>query len=86
MENNYKVLADNYYQDILIVFKSLLVGFAAAGVVVLYRITLSNAEQLAFNMYAFLRNNLLFLPVAAILLCLAGYFYLLHNKIGQSCN
>jgi H+/Cl- antiporter ClcA len=74
MKNNYKVLTDNYFQNILSVFKSLLVGVVVGGVVVLYRITLNHAEQFSFKMYDFLRNNLKFFPIAVILLCLAGYF------------
>lgn len=74
MKNNYKVLTDSYFQNILFVFKSLLVGVVVGGAVVLYRITLNHAEQLAFKMYDFLRNNLLLFPIAAIVLCLAGYF------------
>ena len=74
MKNNYKVLTDNYFQNILIVLKSLFVGVVAGGVVVLYRITLSNAEQFSFKMYDLLRNNLMLIPIAVIILCLAGYF------------
>lgn len=71
---NYKVRTDNYFQNILFVFKSLLVGLVAGGVVILYRITLSHAEQFAFTMYDFLKSNLKLLPLAVIILCFAGYF------------
>jgi H+/Cl- antiporter ClcA len=74
VKNNYKVLTDNYSQNIVIVLKSLIVGVIAGGVVILYRIALKQAEQFAFSMYDFLRGNLIFLPVAVIALCLAGYF------------
>lgn len=74
MKNNYKVLTDNYFQNILCVFKSLLVGVVVGGVVVLYRITLNHAEQYSFKMYDFLRNNFMLFPIAAIILCFAGYF------------
>lgn len=74
MKNNYKVLTDNYFQNILIVLKSLLVGVIAGGVVVLYRIVLKYSEQFAFLMYDFLRSHLALFPVALIILCLAGYF------------
>jgi len=73
MNNNYNALTDNYYQKILIVFKSLLVGVVAGGVVVLYRITLNYAEKISFIMYDFLRNNLILVPIAVVILCLAGY-------------
>ncbi|NLL76073.1 MAG: ClC family H(+)/Cl(-) exchange transporter [Clostridiales bacterium] len=74
MKNNYKVLTDNYFQNIIIVLKSLLVGGVVGGVIVLYRITLNYAEQLSFNIYGFLRSNLMLFPIAIIILCLAGYF------------
>ncbi len=74
MKNNDKVLTDNYFQNIVIVFKSLLVGLVVGAVVVLYRITLKNAEELSFHIYDFLRNNLMLFPIALILLCVAGYF------------
>lgn len=74
MKNNYHVLTDRYLKNIIIVLKSLLVGVVAGGVVVLYRITLSYAEQLSFHMYSFLKNHLIFFPIAIIILCLAGYF------------
>lgn len=74
MRNNYKILTDNYFGNVLIVFKSLLVGLLAGGVAVLYRITLTYAEEFAFGMYNFLTNNILLFPIALVLLCLAGYF------------
>jgi len=74
MKNNYKILTDNYFDNILIVFKSLIVGLMAGGVTVLYRITLTYAEQFAFGMYSFLKDNLMFFPLAIIVLCLAAYF------------
>jgi H+/Cl- antiporter ClcA len=74
MENNYKILTDDYFGNILIVLKSLLVGLVAGGVTVLYRITLTYAEQFAFGMYGFLKNNPLLFPLAIIVFCLAAYF------------
>ncbi|HOO27400.1 MAG TPA: ClC family H(+)/Cl(-) exchange transporter, partial [Lachnospiraceae bacterium] len=74
MRNNYKMLADNYFENISIVFKSLLVGLLAGGVTVLYRITLTYAEELSPKMYGFLKNNLTFLPLGILVLCLAAYF------------
>lgn len=73
MRNNYKILTDDYFGNVLIVFKSLLVGLAAGGVTVLYRITLTYAEQFAFGMYGFLKNHLLLFPGAIIMLCLVAY-------------
>lgn len=73
MKNNYRELTDNHYQNILIVFESLIVGVVVGGVIALYRITLTYAEQFTFKMYDFLRSNLMLIPAAAIILCLAGY-------------
>ncbi len=74
MKNNFKILTDNYFDNILIVFKSLLVGIAAGGVTVLYRITLTYAEEFAFGMYGFIKNNLQLFPIAILVLSLVAYF------------
>ena len=74
MKNNYETLTEHYFQNILIVGKSLLVGVMVGGIVVLYRITLNHAEEMSFIIYGFLRNNFRFFPIAILLLCLTGYF------------
>ncbi|SCP96118.1 ClC family H(+)/Cl(-) exchange transporter [Anaerobium acetethylicum] len=74
MKNNYKILTDDNYGKIALIFKSLLVGMAAGGVVVMYRITLTYAEEFAFGMYGFMRENLHMIPVLLAGLCLAAYF------------
>ena len=74
VKNNYKVLTENYYQNILIVFKSLIVGVCVGIVVVLYRIALNYAEQISFFAYDFLKNNMLFFPIALLILGVSGYF------------
>ncbi len=74
MRNNYKILTEHDYGNIFIVFKSLLVGLAAGSVTVLYRVTLTYAEQFTFGMYSFLKRNLWFFPIAIIGLCLVAYF------------
>ena len=74
MKNNYKILTDSNFNNILIVFKSLLVGLAAGGVVVLYRVVLTYGEKFAFVMYDFLRANISFFPIAIIILLAAAYF------------
>jgi len=74
MKNNYKILTDDNSRKISIIFKSLLVGVAAGAVAVLYRLTLTYAEDFAFIMYEFLRNNLLFIPLILVSLCIMGYF------------
>lgn len=50
-EKQHKVFTENYFQNIQIVFKSLLVGIAVGGVVVLYRITLNHASVVAVSAY-----------------------------------
>jgi len=74
MKNNYKILTDDNSGNIQIIFKSLLVGVAAGSVAVLYRITLTYAEEFAFGMYGFLRNNPLYIPLILTSLCMMGYF------------
>jgi len=74
MKNNYKTLNDDNLGNISIVFKSLLVGLVAGVVTVIYRLTLTYAEKFAFGMYAFLRNNLKFMPLVLVILCLVAYF------------
>lgn len=74
MKNNYKVLTEHYTDNIMIVLKSLLVGLLAGGVTVLYRIVLSYAEHFSFGMYDFLREHLIYLPLAFIVFIIAAYF------------
>ncbi len=88
MKNNFKTLTDDYFGNILIVFKSLLVGLAAGGVAVLYRLSLTYAERFSFEMYAFLKMNLRILPLAIVGLCLAacvvGYLVAKNHMISGS--
>lgn len=74
MKNNYKTLTENYFQNILIVAKSLLVGILASGVVVLYRMILGHAEEAAFKIYGVLRSEIIYIPIAFAILALLGYF------------
>ena len=74
MRNNYKVLADDYFGNIMIVCKSLLVGMFAGGIAVIYRIILTNSEDISLIVYRFIRHNLIYIPLALAVLCLAGYF------------
>ncbi|MEA4889019.1 MAG: ClC family H(+)/Cl(-) exchange transporter [Clostridiaceae bacterium] len=74
MKNNYNILTDDNFGNILIVFKSLLVGLAAGGIAVLYRFSLTYAEHFSFELYAFLKINLRFIPFAVIALCMAACF------------
>lgn len=72
--NNYKKLSQYGHKNIWIVFKSLLVGIAAGGIAVIYRIILTYAEEFSFDMYDFLRGNIKFIPLAVIAMAIAAYF------------
>ena len=74
MKQNFKILTDDNFGKIPLILKSLLVGVVSGGAVVLYRILLTYAEKISFDMYGFLEKKLIFIPVAIIILCLMGYF------------
>ncbi len=81
---NDKLLYDNKHRDIGILGKSILIGIAAGGSIVLYRILLSNAETFCFSMYDFLRSHWIYIPAAIILLGLAAFligFMISKNKM-----
>ena len=73
LKNNYQVLTKDGSQKIPLVAKSILVGAVAGVVVVAYRIALTKAEMLAFWGYEQLRENMVWIPVAILLLCAMGY-------------
>lgn len=74
MLNNYKILTDEKSKNMPILLKSILVGFAAGSVAVLFRITLTYAELFSFKMYAFVQHHWNIAPLIFIGICLAGYF------------
>ncbi len=74
MKNSFRVLSDSYFENIMIVLKSLLVGLLTGVVVVLYRLILTYAEEYTFTFYDYLREHRIFIPLAILILCLAGYF------------
>lgn len=86
--NNYKSLSDGTRHDIQIVLKSLLVGTAAGGIAVLYRILLTYAEDFCFTMYDFLGSNLKFLPLFFLIFCgtalLTGFLVKKNKMISGS--
>lgn len=71
--NNYKDATNMYSRKLPMLYKSMLVGFFVGIVVVAYRLILLNAENLSFEIFAFLRENLRFLPAGFIVLALSGY-------------
>ncbi|MDI9519796.1 MAG: chloride channel protein [Bacillota bacterium] len=60
-------------QRISILWKSALVGFAVALIVMAYRFVLGKMESLSFQLYGYLKNNLVLLPLVLIVLGITGY-------------
>ena len=56
-----------------LIWKAALAGFAAALVVIAYRILLGKLETLSFQLYGHAKNNPLLLPVVFIVLGIMGY-------------
>lgn len=71
--NNYKALIRSYSNKIPILLKSILIGLLVGIVITLYRLTLMNSEKISFEIYSYLRNNLLLIPLAFIILGIFGY-------------
>ena len=60
-------------QRLSLIWKAALTGFAAALVVIAYRILLGKLETLSFQLYGHAKNNPLLLPVVFIMLGIMGY-------------
>lgn len=73
MTNNYKRITSHDAGKISIIFQSILVGILAGGVVVLYRMVLSRAEELSFAIYDYVSMHKISILVLFIGLILAGY-------------
>lgn len=71
--NNYKALIHIHSNKLPILCKSIIIGLFVGIVITAYRLTLMNAEEISFKIYAYLRNNLLMIPIAFLLLGLGGY-------------
>ena len=71
MKRQYRFLTDADAVKVQIVLKSILVGILAGFLVVGYRLTLTVAEELAFQGYDFIRGNWLYTMVgfAFLLVC-----------------
>lgn len=74
LKNNYTILVSHNNEKMFILFKSIVIGLAAGGVSVLYRITLTNAETISNFTYTFLNQNFMFLPITFLFLIGMGYF------------
>lgn len=72
LKNNYQTLKKTPYDQMLIVLKCLLVGLAAGGISVLYRLILGKSETFAFWMYAKVRADwMLLIPLLCCFLIAA---------------
>ncbi|WP_036931607.1 ClC family H(+)/Cl(-) exchange transporter [Proteocatella sphenisci] len=72
-KNNYKEAAGIYSSKLSILYKSIITGFLAGAVVILYRLILIKAEHLSFEMYAYVREHIIYIPLALALLGCFGY-------------
>lgn len=72
MGNNYNSITSHDTHKISIIFSSILVGAISGGVVVFYRLVLTRAEELSIIMYDFVRSNMIWLPLLAVLLIAGG--------------
>lgn len=72
-KNNYNELTNLHSKTLPILYKSMLVGFLAGIVVVLYRIVLFHTEHLSFELYSFFRSNIKFIPIMFLGLGILGY-------------
>ncbi|MDF2614482.1 MAG: clcA [Clostridia bacterium] len=73
MKNNLHSITSHNYRKVPLILISLIVGFAAGSVVVLYRIVLGFAEHFAFVMYDFFKAHLTWTPLMFMGLTLVGY-------------
>jgi H+/Cl- antiporter ClcA len=73
VNNRYESLKEKRNRKIIMVLKSLLVGFLASGIIILYRLTLTYAEQYSAKFYNFIRSNLKFLPLLIVALGLLAF-------------
>jgi len=74
MTNNYKRITSHDAGKISIIFQSIIIGILAGGVVVLYRMVLSHAEELSFAMYDYVRAHQLSVLILFVGLFAAAWF------------
>lgn len=72
MINNYKSIKDINANKLNILLWSLLIGLFTGTIVVLYRLVLTYAEKVSFSIYAYLKDNLIYLPLWIIILVVFG--------------
>jgi hypothetical protein len=73
INNNYKAVINSNSEKLPVLFKSILVGLSVGIVITAYRLTLMEAEELSFRLYHYLRNNLMLIPIAFIVLGAVGF-------------
>lgn len=72
-KNNYNELTNVYSNTLPILYKSMLIGFLAGIVVVLYRIVLFHTEHITFEIYDIFRANIKLIPILFLGLGILGY-------------
>ncbi|MGE4283146.1 MAG: ClC family H(+)/Cl(-) exchange transporter [Clostridia bacterium] len=73
IHNNYKAIINTDSKKLPILYKSILIGLFVGIVTTLYRLVLMEAEELSFRIYGYLRDNLIFIPIAFIVLGVTGF-------------
>ncbi|MFI3207137.1 MAG: ClC family H(+)/Cl(-) exchange transporter [Clostridia bacterium] len=68
-----KTLKPAKHNNIKIILISSIIGIVAGIVTVLYRFSLTRAEDLSFFIYDFVANNKIFIPILFICLAIIGY-------------
>lgn len=84
MKNSYRILIDDNRSKAVVIFKSLIVGVLSGAVVVFYRIVLSKAEEASLYSYGFLRKNIMYLPLAILVVMLIALIIkvlVTHNRM-----
>lgn len=71
--NNYKAIINTHENQLVTLYKSMLIGVLVGITASAYRTVLKWAETLSSTLYGFLRQNLWYLPLAFLLLGIAGY-------------
>jgi H+/Cl- antiporter ClcA len=74
IKNNYKAVVNSDSKSLHTLYKSILVGLLVGIIISAYRLTLIGAEELSFRLYTYLRNHLVLMPIAFVVLGGAGYF------------
>ncbi len=74
VKNNYEAVINAQSNKLPVLLKSIIVGLLVGMVASVYRWILAGAEELSFATYHYLRNNLILIPIAFLVLGAAGFF------------